>query len=119
MLQAIGRQTQHAGRTTITITSPHGEHRRARRAFLRIAGFFARLSQTAEQLTDLDRSYRILSYAPQRAVRGNAPSVAASSWPPAPVIPRVHLTLFGSGFAGLGLYNFGMQDGELTSRLPY
>jgi len=63
LLQAIGRQTQHAGRTTITITSPHGEHRRARRAFLRIAGFFARLRQTAEQLTDLDRWYRILSYA--------------------------------------------------------
>jgi Transposase DDE domain len=68
LLQAIGRQTQHAGQTTIT--SPHGEHHRARRAFLRIAGFFARLRQTAEQLTDLERWYRILSFALVKYLRG-------------------------------------------------
>src|SRR5438445_6185610 len=38
LLQAIGRQTNHAGRTTVTITSTHGERRRARRALTRIAG---------------------------------------------------------------------------------
>ena len=70
LLQAIGRQTQHAGQTTITVTSPHGQHRRARQAFLRIAGFFARLRQTAEQLTDLDRWHRILSYALVKYLRG-------------------------------------------------
>jgi DDE family transposase len=70
LLQAIGRQTQQAGQTTITITSPHGQHRRARRAFLRIAGFFAQLRQTAEQLTDLDRWYRILSYALIKYLKG-------------------------------------------------
>jgi len=46
---------------------PHGEHHRA---FLRIAGFFARLRQTAEQLTDLDRWYRILSYALIKYLKG-------------------------------------------------
>jgi hypothetical protein len=40
-LQAIGRQTRHAGRTTVSITSSHGEHHRARKALTRIAGFFA------------------------------------------------------------------------------
>jgi hypothetical protein len=30
LLQAVGRQTSHAGRTTVTITSSHGEHARAR-----------------------------------------------------------------------------------------
>ena len=70
LLQAIGRQTQHAGQTTITITSSHGQHHLARRAFLRIAGFFARLRQTAEQLTDLDRWYRILSYALVKYLKG-------------------------------------------------
>jgi hypothetical protein len=30
LLQAIGRQTSHAGRTTLTITSSHGEQHRAR-----------------------------------------------------------------------------------------
>ena len=70
LLQAIGRQTQHAGQTTITITSPHGDRHRARRAFSRIARFFARLRQTAEQLTDLDRWYRILSYALVKYLKG-------------------------------------------------
>jgi hypothetical protein len=55
LLQAIGRQTNHAGRTTVTITSPHGEHHRARRALTRIAGFFAELRKTAEQLTAVER----------------------------------------------------------------
>jgi len=70
LLHAIGRQTQHAGQTTITVTSAHGEHRRARRAFARIAGFFTALRQTAEQLTDLDRWYRILSYALVKYLKG-------------------------------------------------
>ena len=30
LLQAIGRQTQHAGQTTITVPSAHGQHQRAR-----------------------------------------------------------------------------------------
>jgi hypothetical protein len=60
LLHAIGRQTSHAGRTTVTITSVHGEHYRARRALTRIAGFFADLRKTAEQLTGVERWYRIL-----------------------------------------------------------
>jgi hypothetical protein len=51
LLQAIGRQTNHAGRTDVTI---HGEHNRARQALTRIAGFFAELRKTAEQLTPLE-----------------------------------------------------------------
>jgi hypothetical protein len=70
LLQAIGRQTSHAGRTTITITSSHGEHHRAKRALTRIAAFFAELRQTAEQLTDLARWYRILSQAVIKYLRG-------------------------------------------------
>ena len=37
LLQAIGRQTNHAGRATVTISSTHGERGRARRALTRIA----------------------------------------------------------------------------------
>jgi hypothetical protein len=70
LLHAIGRQTQHAGQTTITVTSAHGEHHRARRAFMRIAAFFTTLRQTAEQLTNLDRWYRILSYALVKYLKG-------------------------------------------------
>jgi hypothetical protein len=70
MVQAIGRQTRHAGRTTVTITSSHGEHNRARQALTRIAGFFAELRKTAEQLTSLERWYRILSQALQKYLGG-------------------------------------------------
>ena len=70
LLQAIGRQTNHAGRATVTITSTHGERDRARRALTRIAAFFATLRETAEQLTDLDRWYRILSHALIKYLKG-------------------------------------------------
>jgi len=70
LLQAIGRQTSHAGRTTVTITSSHGEHERARAALTRIAGFFAKLRKAAEQLTALERWYEILSQALKKFLRG-------------------------------------------------
>jgi hypothetical protein len=54
----------------VTITSAHGEHYRARRALTRIAGFFAELRKTAEQLTSVERWYRILSHAPIKYLRG-------------------------------------------------
>jgi hypothetical protein len=70
LLEAIGRQTNHAGRTTLRISSTHGQRHRARAAFTRIAAFFAELRETAEQLTDLDRWYRILSRALVKYLRG-------------------------------------------------
>jgi hypothetical protein len=70
LLTAIGRQTQHAGRTTLHVSSPHGRHGWARQAFTRIGVFFAELRQTAEQLTPLERWYRILSQALVKYLRG-------------------------------------------------
>jgi hypothetical protein len=69
LLQAIGRQTRHTGRTTVTITSSHGEHHRAQKALTRIARFFSRL-RTAEQLTLIERWYRILNEALKKFLRG-------------------------------------------------
>jgi len=70
LMQAIARQTQHAGQVTLTISSTHGEQHKARRAYLRIAGFLARLRQTAEQLDPVQRWYRILSEALKRYLKG-------------------------------------------------
>jgi hypothetical protein len=70
LMQAIARQTHHAGQVTLTITSTHGEQHKARRAYLRIAGFLARLRQTAEQLDPVQRWYRILSEALKRYLKG-------------------------------------------------
>jgi hypothetical protein len=54
----------------VTISSIHGECDRARRALSPIAAFFATLREIAEQLTDLDRWYRILSHALVRYLKG-------------------------------------------------
>jgi hypothetical protein len=43
LLQAIARKTQHAGRTTLTVSSTHGEQQTALRAYAHIAQFFAQL----------------------------------------------------------------------------
>ena len=47
LLQAIARQTRHAGQTKLTVSSTHGERHQARRAYLRIARFFAALREKA------------------------------------------------------------------------
>jgi hypothetical protein len=70
LLQAIARKTQHAGRTTLSVSSTHGEQHRARRAYLRIAQFFAGLRAKAEQLDAAQRWYRILSEALRKYLRG-------------------------------------------------
>jgi hypothetical protein len=63
-------QTQHAGRTTLSVSSTHGEQQMARRAYLRIARFFAGLRAKAEQLDAVQRWYRILSEALRKYLRG-------------------------------------------------
>jgi hypothetical protein len=70
LLTAIGRLTRHAGRTTLHVSSAHGRHWWTRRALTRIAAFFTQLRQTAEQLTPLDRWYRILSLALVKYLKG-------------------------------------------------
>jgi hypothetical protein len=70
LLQAIARQTRHAGQTKLTISSTHGEQYKARRAYLRIASFFAALRQKAEQLDPVQRWYHILSEALRRFLKG-------------------------------------------------
>jgi Transposase DDE domain group 1 len=70
LLMAIARRTQHAGQTTLTISSTHGMQHKAREAYARIAGFLAGLRQTAEQLDPLQKWYRILSEALKAFLKG-------------------------------------------------
>jgi hypothetical protein len=70
LLHAIARQTRHAGQTTLIISSMHGLADQARRALQRIAAFFTELRSTAEQLTPLEKWYRILSRALIKYLRG-------------------------------------------------
>jgi Transposase DDE domain group 1 len=70
LLSAIARRTHHAGQVTLTVSSTHGMQHKARRAYVRIAGFLAELRKTAEQLDTLQRWYRILSEALRYFLKG-------------------------------------------------
>ena len=70
LLYGIGRQTDHAGQRTITITSSHGRAGHVRRALAALVTFFASLKETAEQLSTVQRWYRILSRALVKYLKG-------------------------------------------------
>ena len=70
LLHGVARQTRHAGQTKITISPMHGRADKARHALQRLAAFFAELRATAEQLTSLERWYRILTRALHKYLRG-------------------------------------------------
>ena len=70
LMHAVARRTEHAGQTTLTITSIHGQHERVQTAYRRIAAFFATLRSTAEQLAPLERWYRILSQVMKKYLKG-------------------------------------------------
>jgi hypothetical protein len=63
LLHAVGKQTQHAGQTTLTLTSMHAETNRIQRALRDLTGFFRTLRHTAEQLDWGQRWGLILSRA--------------------------------------------------------
>src|SRR5271155_2340151 len=70
LLSAIARRTQHAGQVKLSISSTHGLRDKARRAYVRIAGFLAELRINAEQLDPLAKCYRILSEALRHFLHG-------------------------------------------------
>ena len=97
-MQAIARQTQHAGQVTLTLSSTHGDQHKARRAYLRIAGFLARLRETAEQLNPVQRWYRILSEALKRYLKGRQSTRRPGSHRLEPLAPVVRRGKSGRGF---------------------
>jgi hypothetical protein len=70
LLTAIGRQTTHAGQTTIHVNSVHARHHWARAALTRIGVFLETLRSTAEQLSPIERWHRILSEALVKYLKG-------------------------------------------------
>src|SRR5262249_47272729 len=84
LLHAIARKTQHAGRTTLSVSSTHGEQQTARRAYLRIARFFAGLREKPEKWDTLQRGYPILSEALQKYLPGRQLTPPARLQPACP-----------------------------------
>jgi hypothetical protein len=68
LLYGVGRQTRHANQTTITITSTHARAGHVCRMLAEVVTFFKSLRSIAEQLSDLQRWYRILSRARPRSL---------------------------------------------------
>jgi len=70
LLNAVARQTRHAGQTHLSVTSNHGRRVYVERALQGIASFFGWLKQTAEQLTVPERWALILTQALKKFLRG-------------------------------------------------
>jgi Transposase DDE domain len=70
MLYAIGKQTRPAGQHRLTISSTHAEADKVEQRYRRIATFFKALRTTAEQLSSVQRWYRILSLALVKYLKG-------------------------------------------------
>ena len=70
LLHGVGKQTQHAGQTTLTITSSHGRESYVKAAYTRVCAFFDELNAIAPQLTPLQCWYRILSEAMKKYLKG-------------------------------------------------
>jgi hypothetical protein len=70
LLNGVGKQTQHAGQTTLTITSSHGRESYVKAAYTRACAFFDELKAIAPQLTPLQCWYRILSEAMKKYLKG-------------------------------------------------
>lgn len=70
LLHAVGKQTSHANKTTIVISSTHGEAAYIHRRLAKLSSFFKRLQSNAEQLTMTERWYHILSAVFIKYLRG-------------------------------------------------
>ena len=79
-LHAIARKTRHAGQITLKLSTPHGHALWVAEALAKAAAFLADVKKTAEQLTALQRWYRILSHALRNWLKGRqlrAPPILA------------------------------------------
>jgi hypothetical protein len=85
LLQAIARKTQHAGRTTLSVSSTHGEQQTARQAYLRIARFFRAVGRSATLVSHPERGTAKIS---ARPTTDPARTPAAGLTPPAMVANR-------------------------------
>ena len=83
LLHAPARLTRHGGQTRITISHPHAEAAWVESVCREIAAFFKTLRQTAEQLTPLQRWYRVLSRALVKYLNGRELQPPASLPAPA------------------------------------
>ena len=70
LLHAVGKLTTHANQTMLVISSTHGEAKQIHQRLSKLSRFLKELQSNAEQLTSIERWYRILSAAFIRYLKG-------------------------------------------------
>ena len=70
LLHAVGKQSTHANQKLLVISSTHGESKRIQERLSKLSVFFKKLQSSAEQLTSIERWYRILSAAFVKYLKG-------------------------------------------------
>jgi hypothetical protein len=70
LLHAVGKQTFHANQKMLIISSTHGEAEQIHHRLAKLSHFFKNLQSNAEQLTFVERWYRILSAAFIKYLKG-------------------------------------------------
>jgi hypothetical protein len=70
LLHSVGKQTTHANKTMLVISSTHGKAEQIHRRLAKISRFFKKLQLNAEQLTSIERWYHILSAAFIKYLKG-------------------------------------------------
>jgi len=61
LIASVASATRHAGRTTLSITTPHAHNDGIGLVFTEVAGFVAGLRQTAPRWTEVERLRRQLA----------------------------------------------------------
>jgi hypothetical protein len=69
-LHAIARRTRHAGQITLKLSTSHGQAAWAAAALTKTTTFLRNLATSAEQLSRLQRWYRILGHALRKWLKG-------------------------------------------------
>jgi hypothetical protein len=70
LLHAVGKLTHHANQTKLVITSIHGKAKEIHQRLAKLSRFFKKLQSGAEQLTDIEKWYLILSRAFVKYLKG-------------------------------------------------
>ncbi len=70
LLHAVGKQTTHANKTMLVISSIHGKAKQIHQRLAKLSRFFKKLQSNAEPLTSTERWYRILSAAFIKYLKG-------------------------------------------------
>ena len=70
-MHGVAKQTMHAGKSKIKVSSQHGKSGMIQLFLGRITSFFNELKSIAEQLTKQEIWFRILSKAVEKYLNGN------------------------------------------------